>query len=344
MKFYKPGLLFDNRFFDHAISGHSVENPDRLRHLYIQLEKSEWACRYKRIRPREAEMSDILAVHSSFYIDQIREYALKDDPYAYDNDTYLMDQTFYTARLAAGGCLELADQIMKSEMDYGFAIIRPPGHHAEPGRGMGFCVLNHIAITAQYLRKHYGLQRILIVDFDVHHCNGTQAAFYDSKNVLVFSVHQDRIFPFTGSANEVGVDEGKGYTVNLPVPAQFGDTEYRYLLGRVVNTLAEQYLPQIILVSAGYDAHKDDSMSNTLLTTEWFGLVTEMLKTLAADYCDNRLLLVLEGGYNPESLESSVLRTVDVLCSPAGVRVGIAPSSRAEAVLDGHPLHHFWTL
>lgn len=340
----KPGILFDNRYFDHSISRTSLENAGRLQHLYLLLETSDYSSRFLRFSPREAEMGDILAVHSSFYLEQIREHALNGDPFSYDRDTYLMELSFYTAQLAAGGCLELADQIMTGAIDYGFALIRPPGHHAEPGRGMGFCVFNNIAITAQYLRRKYDLQRILILDFDIHHCNGTQAVFYDSEKVLVSSVHQDKLFPFTGTAEETGSEKGQGYTVNLPVHAQFGDPEYTYLVGKVMGTLVEQYLPQIILVSAGYDGHRDDTISKTLLSTAWFAKVTEMLKKFALESCDNRLLFVLEGGYNPGALEASVLATLDALCKPVGSRIGIAPSDRAATLLHNHPLRNHWTL
>lgn len=340
----KPALLFDNRYFDHAISLPSPENATRLRHLYQQLDTAWYQSRTVRFPPREASLIDILSVHSGFYLDQIRDQALCGDPYSYDRDTYLMELSLYTAQLAAGGCLELADRIMTGEIDYGFALIRPPGHHAEPGRGMGFCILNNVAITAEYLQRVYDLQRILIVDFDVHHCNGTQAVFYDTQKVLVVSIHQDKLFPFTGAVDEIGEEKGRGYSVNLPVHAQFGDAEYTSLLGKVLGGVVEQYLPQCILVSAGYDAHQEDTISKTLLTTQWFVTVTEMLKYFACASCDNRMLFVLEGGYNPKSLEESVLATIDTLCRPVGNRIGVAPNDRAAAILQNHPLHNFWTL
>ena len=162
-----------------------------------------------------------------------------------------MEQSIYTAQLATGGCLDLADRLLGGDLDSGFALIRPPGHHAEPGRGMGFCVFNNVSITAEYLRKQYGLNRILIIDFDAHHGNGTQEAFYDTDEVMVMSLHQRDIFPFSGDASELGAEKGLGYTINVPVYSQFGDAEYTFLLGRLLQVVAEQYLPQIILVSAG---------------------------------------------------------------------------------------------
>lgn len=340
----QPGLLFDHRYFDHAILSPSLENAGRVRGLYRVLESGGYAGRLRTFRPREATCGEIEAVHSSFYLEQLREHATQANPYSYDLDTYLMEQSLYTAALAAGGCLELADRIVEGTIDYGFALIRPPGHHAEAGRGMGFCLFNNAAITAQYLRRAYGMTRILILDFDVHHGNGTQAVFYETDQVLFLSIHQERLFPFTGRSEEVGNGRGRGYTVNLPVPQQFADPEYTFLLGRVLAGITEQYLPQFILVSAGYDGHCQDAISRILLSTAWYGIITELLKCLAAETCGNRLLFILEGGYNPASLEASVLATIDGLLLPVGRRPGVVHSQRAARVLDRHPLHAFWTV
>jgi acetoin utilization deacetylase AcuC-like enzyme len=340
----QPGILFDRRYYEHSIPQVSLENAGRVRSLYHTLEGAEYGGQLRTFRPREATAADIEAVHSTFYLEQLREHVNVADPYSYDRDTYLMEQSLYTAALAAGGCLELADRIMQGEIDYGFALVRPPGHHAEPGRGMGFCVFNNVAITAQYLRRVYGLQRILIVDFDVHHGNGTQAVFYETDQVFFLSIHQEKLFPFTGLAQETGSDRGQGYTINLPVHPQFADQEYLYLLSKVLGGVVEQYLPQIILVSAGFDGHCDDPISRILLSTQWYGTVAELLKYLSHEACGERLLFVLEGGYNPLSLEASVLATVESLLRPIGRRPGVVHSERAAKILDHHPLHTFWTV
>ncbi|RLB73249.1 MAG: histone deacetylase [Deltaproteobacteria bacterium] len=340
----KPGLVFDNRYFHHRISESSLENPERLRNLYRTLDSTEYQNLFIKVPPRMAVTDEIESLHSSFYVNQLRGHALRTDPFSYDRDTYLMEETLPTAELAVGGCLELADKIMAEEINYGFALIRPPGHHAEPGRGMGFCVFNNVALTAKYLLDTYKLRRILIVDFDIHHGNGTQEAFYDSDQVMFLSLHQSSLFPFTGKESETGEEDGRGYTINVLVFSQFGDPEYTYLLGHLLQNLVEQYQPQVILVSAGYDGHIDESISSTLLSTKWFGVATAMLRQAAREVCDNKLLFILEGGYNPVSLEASILETFNSLITKEIPQTGIFPVKRAEKLLAQHPLREFWSI
>ena len=339
----KTGILFDNRFFRHVIDRHSAENPQRLRSLYKRLESPAYQEQFQRVVADRVDMEAVEAVHPRFYLDQIKSHSQSSDPFAYDKDTYVMADTLDSALLAAGGCLQMADSIMSGSIDKGFALIRPPGHHAEPGRGMGFCVLNNIAVTAAWLRRRYGLSRILIFDFDVHHGNGTQEAFYGTNEVLLCSFHQNDLFPFTGLAAEVGEEKGRGFTVNIPVYPQYGDIEYTYLTGQVLQNLVEQYMPQIILVSAGFDGHRNDPISKTELTTQWFASLTTMLKRMADETCDGRLLMVLEGGYNPDSLQESVIAVLKTLANESDQRVGILHSSRASNLLNDHPAKHFWT-
>ncbi len=337
------GIVLDDRYFNHQIEGPTPENPGRLRSLYPAV-KDTFGSRLQVVNPIEVPDKYIQQVHSNFYINQIREHALNSNPFSYDKDTYLMDESLATARLGCGGCLELADNIMADEFKRGFALIRPPGHHAEPGRGMGFCILNHAAITAKYLQQTYKINRILIVDFDVHHGNGTQEAFYETDNVMFFSIHQANLFPFSGTIDEVGAEKGLGYNINMPVFSYFGDEEYTYLLGKTLHAIAEQFMPQFIIVSAGYDGHADDSISSTTLSTKWFNTAATLFKQVARDVCDDRLLFILEGGYNPVSLQDSVMETIDSLITPDVGRVGILHSERAVSILREHPLNDYWVL
>ncbi len=339
----KCGLLLDDRYLHHCISQPSLENPKRLHSLYRAV-KDNFQDSFYFFQPREASIANITAVHSTFYLEQIWEHIIKEDPYSYDRDTYLMEDSFITAQLAAGGCLQMADNIMTGEFAHGFALIRPPGHHAEPGRGMGFCILNNIGITAKYLLDHHNLKRILVLDFDAHHGNGTQEMFYESSEVLVISLHQQGLFPYSGNNDEIGREGGEGFTINVPVYPQFGDQEYTYLIGRLLQGVVEQFLPQIILVSAGYDGHRDDPISSTLLTTEWFGTITTMLKQYAREACEDRLMFILEGGYNPRSLEKSVTATLTSLKAPDSPKIGVLNAERAENLLKNHPLQKYWTL
>lgn len=339
----KVGFLIDDRYLDHTISRHSPENPERLRRLGA-LVREKYTNQCPIYPARTAASADIEAVHSPFYLQQLREHIARPDPYSYDRDTYLMERSLHVAKLAAGGCLELADRLIAGDIESGFALIRPPGHHAEPGRGMGFCIFNNVAVTAQYLRRKYNLNRILVLDFDAHHGNGTQDVFFDTDEVLFISLHQRGLFPFSGEVTEVGEGKGEGYTINIPVFPQFGDAEYTFLLGRILQSVVEQYLPQIILVSAGYDGHKDETISGTLLSTEWYGLVTAMLKQYAHDICGGRLLMVLEGGYNAVSLEASVLTTCESLLAMRSDRIGVFFSERANQLIKNHPLRNYWTL
>ena len=339
----RPGILWDQRLLRHAIDRPSPENPERLRALYQYLDSPSFQRRFDRIKARMAEIEAVEAVHSRFYLDQIRHHAQSADPFSYDKDTYLMPATLDCAFLAAGGCLQMAEAIMSGVLDRGFALVRPPGHHAETGRGMGFCVLNNVAIVAAWLHRVHGLRRILIFDFDIHHGNGTQEIFYNTADVLVCSFHQQDLFPFSGNPWETGEGQGLGYTVNVPVFSQYGDAEYTFLAGRVLQSLVEQYMPQIILVSAGFDGHGEDSISKTQLSTRWFATMTAMLRQLARETCDGRLMMVLEGGYNPYCLQQSILAVLEALAQEDGRRVGIPHSQRASALLADHPAGQFWT-
>ncbi len=323
------GVVCDQKYFKHQINRENLECPKRLEGIYEAISRPPYLRYLKYYAPRMTTDEELLSVHSQFYLDQITECCTKDDPYSYDKDTYLMKESLSTAKLAAGGCIVLADAILTEEIDRGFALIRPPGHHAESGRGLGFCIINNVAITAQYLINKYKLDRILIVDFDVHHANGTQEIFYGTDKVLLLSIHQKSLFPFTGKACEFGEEKGYGYNINIPVSSQFSDVEYNYLFGKVIQNIAEQYLPQIILVSAGFDAHVNEHISQTCLTTKGYKNITDIMKCLANEFCGGRLLYVLEGGYCAETLKETVLATIHSLGEETAQMPGIAFSSRA---------------
>lgn len=328
----KLGIIKDTAFFLHNSSEAKFEKPDRLKEIYNYLENNaQDFIFYKSEKIPEDELKKL---HSSFYVKQIKKYSSGDEIYNYDKDTYINGYTYDVARLAAGGCVVLADKIMNDEISKGFAIVRPPGHHAEIGRAMGFCIFNNTALTAQYLIDTYNLSRILIVDFDAHHGNGTQEIFYSNDNVLVISIHQNNIFPLTGKGEETGEDSGLGYNINIPVHPYFGDEEYSYIFGKLIQQVAETFLPQIILVSAGFDGHIDDTASNLHLTEKGFENITKFLTYLSNKFSDGKLLYILEGGYNEAALYSSLLATIKILQAPSSTPPGFMFSARASKILE----------
>jgi acetoin utilization deacetylase AcuC-like enzyme len=225
--------------------------------------------------------------------------------YDFDPDTHTSPESYQTALLAAGGVLTAVEAVMDGAADNAFAIVRPPGHHALPARAMGFCLFNNVAIAARYLIRRRGLKRVLVVDWDVHHGNGIQDIFYDSPEVLYFSTHQFPFYPGTGGLDEIGVGAGTGYTVNVPMPATFGDDEYLRVFDDVLAPVARQYRPEFILISSGFDAHFRDPLGGMQVTEAGFAALAQRVKRLAAECCGGRMAAALEGGYDLQALADS---------------------------------------
>jgi acetoin utilization deacetylase AcuC-like enzyme len=221
-------------------------------------------------------------------------------------DTPVCSKSYEVARLAAGGVLVAVDAVVAGQVRNAFCTARPGGHHAMPGRGMGFCLFNHVAIAARYAQRQHGLERILIVDWDVHHGNGTQAIFYDDPTVLFFDIHQNHFYPRTGAMAERGVGRGLGFTVNVPLEAGLGDDLYRLAIRDKLLPAAREFRPDLLLVSAGFDAYKHDVLGRMKVTPRGFAELTRMLKAVAREQCRDRLVAVLEGGYNLEGLADCV--------------------------------------
>ncbi len=300
----KTGIIKDKRFLKHNPGAYHVEGPERLKVIYEMLEE-DFPASLKEIPPRPATEEEICLVHTPGHYRTIRSTREKERTIL-DADTSASSDSFEAACLAVGGVLEGVDKIMAGEVKNVFALIRPPGHHAEAAKAMGFCLFNNIAVGAQYLRKKHSLNRILIVDWDVHHGNGTQNAFYKTDEVLYFSLHQFPHYPGTGHFSETGAGRGEGYTVNLPLSGGKGDSDYLLQFEKVLTPLAASYKPQFILVSAGFDPHQDDPLSSMLLSDEGFAGMTLKLMELAEKWTEGRLLLALEGGYSLEALQKSV--------------------------------------
>jgi acetoin utilization deacetylase AcuC-like enzyme len=310
----KIHVVSDPRYQDHRGPDGHPERPERLVAVNEALARHEDVI--VRRTPRAAEAEEVLRVHDADHWGLVRE-SSGSDLARLDPDTYTCRDSFSVARLAAGGTVDLAGAIAAGEATCGIAAVRPPGHHAESDRAMGFCLFNNIAVAARALQAEHGVDKLLILDWDVHHGNGTQHSFEDDPSVLYVSTHQFPYYPGTGDFGECGVGRGEGTTVNIPMPAGCGDAEYVGTLGRILVPVARQFEPEMILVSAGFDAHLADPLASMDVTGAGYRAMTALVRALAEDLCDGRVLFVLEGGYSPESLIDGVTAVVEVMSAEA---------------------------
>jgi acetoin utilization deacetylase AcuC-like enzyme len=298
------GIVKDEIFLEHITDDYHPENPGRLKSIYSMLNKMDnQGISY--ISPRMATHDEIALIHEPSYIESIAATMGKAQR-RLDPDTVTSPMTYEASRMAVGGVLNLADKLMDAEISSGFALVRPPGHHAEHNRAMGFCIFNNIAIAARYLEKKYNLKRVIIVDFDLHHGNGTQHSFYKDSGVLYFSTHQYPYYPGTGYYDEVGDGEGKGYTVNVPLSYGMNDADYIYVYNNLLIPLTNLYKPQAVLVSAGFDTHYNDPLGGMGVTETGYAMMTRILLDIAKKHSDGKTLFVLEGGYDATGLTNSV--------------------------------------
>ncbi|MDZ4855287.1 MAG: histone deacetylase [Nitrospirota bacterium] len=307
------GLVYDPCYLGHDMGAGHPESPHRLRAIMQQLEQGGTAARLTRIAPREAEDEWITQIHTPAYLSMLKTNAPASGRLSLDPDTSMSSGSLTAAYLAAGGALAAVDAIMSKQVDHVFCAVRPPGHHAEAGRAMGFCLFNNVAIAARYVQKKYGLTRVLIVDWDVHHGNGTQHSFEDDPSVLFFSTHQFPHYPGTGRDSERGRGAGEGFTINVPMEAGEGDEEYRSVFQKSLVPAADAFKPEFVIISAGFDAHKDDPLASMGLTEEGYADLTGIVAGIATRHAGGRLLASLEGGYHLTSLAASVDRHIQAL-------------------------------
>ncbi len=324
----KVGYVFDPIYLDHDTGGH-IENRSRLEETIDLLGKSNVLTELVNIPARPATKDELLTIHTEPHIQTVENSARAGGSWL-DGDTVTSPKSYEAALYAAGGLIKALDAIMAGNVDSAFALVRPPGHHATARRAMGFCLFNNVAIAAKQATLKYKLERVLIVDFDVHHGNGTQDSFYSDRDVLYFSTHLAPYYPGTGSIEQVGNGAGLGYTVNVPMPAWCGDDEYMRVFDEVLLPTARRYKPELILVSAGYDSHWADHLAFMQVSVTGFARMASYLKDLAGELCVGRLLFSLEGGYNIEALSHSIKATFDILLGKTEIDdpIGHAPESR----------------
>ena len=306
----RTGLVYHRDYLAHEMGSGHPESPERLEAILQRLTSGETLTRLRQIEPKPAADEWITQIHDASYVNELKAASPDSGRVSLDPDTSMSPGTLAAAYLAAGGALAAADAVMSGDVEHAFCAVRPPGHHAERARAMGFCFFNNVAIAARYLQRRHGMRRILIVDWDVHHGNGTQHSFYDDGTVLFFSTHQYPHYPGTGRASERGEGAGEGLTINVPMSSGQGDEEYRQVFEKVLVPAAENFKPDFVLISAGFDAHRDDPLAGMALTENGYGELTDIVAGIARRHCRGRVLSCLEGGYHLKALGASVERHV----------------------------------
>ncbi|MGA1865376.1 MAG: histone deacetylase [bacterium] len=301
-------IIKDDRFLEHLQNVPHPESPRRLEVVHEYLLELEHHIPLTYITPRYASEKELALVHDPEYIQEIKN--IRCFPTYLDPDTPVTEQSFQAAVLAAGGLLEAVDTVIKVKASPVFALVRPPGHHAERGFAKGFCLFNNVALAARYAREQHGIKRVLICDWDVHHGNGTQHSFYNDPSVLYFSVHQYPHYPGTGHIKEIGAGPGEGFTINCPLPRGQGDKEYKAIFQKILMPVALEYQPEMILVSAGFDPYFDDPLAGMEVTDEGFAFMTSALMDIAASCCPGRIILTLEGGYHLHGIAKCISRVI----------------------------------
>lgn len=313
----RTALLISDQFQLHA-TGQHPENAGRLVAVHQHLAECGTLDERPVLEPVPATAEDVALVHEPRYIAMVERLANSGGGQL-DIDTIVSPRSYEVALLAAGSAIMAVDLVLDQDVRRVFALPRPPGHHALRKRGMGFCLFNSIAVAAKHAIERKGLRRVAIIDWDVHHGNGTQAIFYETGQVFYASVHQWPLFPGTGSADETGMGPGSGYTLNVPLPPNSDDRRYLRVLDEIVCSRIASYRPELILVSAGFDAHRDDPLANMAVTEDGFFAIASRMRSWADTLSDGRLVLLLEGGYNQRALASSVEATIRGLDDQARV-------------------------
>ena len=327
------------RFIEHDFPGHP-EHAGRIQAVWQELATQSLSDQMWQADFQPASDEQILAVHSQAHLERLISIASQDRTTRIDADTYALPVSLEIARLAAGAVTGAVDLIAEGQANNALAIVRPPGHHATPDWQMGFCLLNNIAIAARHAQRVHGLERVMIIDYDVHHGNGTQDVFYADPSVLFISIHQSPLYPGSGSLSERGQGHGKGFTLNAPLPGGLGDGAYELIFSEVVEPAAQQFAPELMLVSAGFDAHWADPLAGMRLSLAGYDHIARHCLRLADEHCDGRIVFVMEGGYDLQALAhgwSNIARAllgIESMSDPYGMAPGSDNMAAARSVID----------
>lgn len=347
MKLKDAGIVRDLRYLEHITGPGHPDSRRRLETLYEMLDDPDMKGCFEPIASRLAEKEEILMNHSAEYLKQV---AATDglEQSALSADTHTSAGSYRAALLAAGGMFNAVETVVRGKTKRIFCLQRPPGHHAERGRSMGFCIFNNVALAAHYARKSLGLKKVLIVDWDVHHGNGTQHSFESDPSVFFFSTHQFPHYPGTGLITETGIGKGEGFTVNVALGKGYGDAEYAAIFERLLKPVALEFGPEIILVSAGFDIHKSDPLGGMKVSTDGFAVLARSVMNIADLCCSGRIVFTLEGGYNLGVLRSSVKAVLKEMAGqtvndPERIAAG-AKRKKIDSVLKRclHVHRNFW--
>jgi len=323
------GLVYDGRFLRHKAPYDHPEHPGRLSAIWERFGEEGLSGRCIRVEAREASREELLAIHTEGHVAEIESTA-RHAFVQLDPDTYASRDSALAALLAAGGLVDLVSAVLRGDLDNGFALLRPPGHHAEADRAMGFCLYNNVAVAARAAQRA-GARRVAIVDWDLHHGNGTQNSFYNDASVLYLSTHQYPFYPGTGGVGEIGEGEGRGFTVNVPWPGGRGDDDYLAAFRRVLLPIVRAFEPDLVLVSCGFDAAEGDPLGSMRISPAGYAQMTAMLRTLAL----GRLVLALEGGYDLGAISTSAAASLRILLGEEPPPDGRGPVSPvAERVIS----------
>jgi len=294
-------LLYEDSFFLNHDTGKHVECAERLGQIHQMLSESNLPSRCGKVAWEKAEMEALLRIHTPGYLAHLEQFTDRGGG-RLEQDTIVSPQSFAVARYASGAACDAVSRVVQGDARSAFCLIRPPGHHAIGDSAMGFCLLNHVAVAAAHARAAADVERVLIVDWDVHHGNGTQDIFWEDSQVAFLSIHRWPFYPGTGRAEETGSGRGRGTTRNIPLPLGTSRTSYLDQFRRGLELLAAKHRPELILLSAGFDAHQEDPIGSLGLTDEDFEILTRCVLDVAAVHCGGRVVSLLEGGYNPQAL------------------------------------------